>query len=112
MVKTTGLYPRVAGRHGTGPSGDSGRWGDADRDRRGDRAGDDPLGGVGPVAQALAVHDPAKVLLDLALTLALGGEHLCDIAVVASEPASTAWWPPIRRSRGPSTLWLPTRRPR
>ena len=35
----------------------------------------------------LAVHDPAKVLLDVALTLALGGEHLSDIAIVRSEPA-------------------------
>lgn len=34
-----------------------------------------------------AVHDPAKVLLDLAITIALGGEHLSDIAVVRSEPA-------------------------
>ncbi|PVU82274.1 hypothetical protein DDP54_03835 [Cellulomonas sp. WB94] len=34
-----------------------------------------------------AVHDPAKVLVDLAVTLALGGDTCSDIAVVRSEPA-------------------------
>ncbi len=33
-----------------------------------------------------AVHDPAKVLLDLAVTLALGGDCLADIAVLRAEP--------------------------
>ena len=34
----------------------------------------------------LAVHDPAKVLLDLAVTLALGGDCLADIAVLRGAP--------------------------
>jgi len=34
----------------------------------------------------LAVHDPAKVVTDLALTLALGGDCLADIAVLRAEP--------------------------
>ena len=34
----------------------------------------------------LAVHDPAKVILDLAVTLALGGDCLADIAVTRAEP--------------------------
>jgi len=34
-----------------------------------------------------ATHDPAKVLLDLALTLALGGDTCSDLAVVRAEPA-------------------------
>jgi hypothetical protein len=34
-----------------------------------------------------SVHDPAKVLIDLALTLAVGGDCLADIAVLRSEPA-------------------------
>ncbi len=42
---------------------------------------------LGRWRKPLAVHDPAKVLLDLAVTLALGGEHLSDIAVLRSEPA-------------------------
>ncbi len=33
-----------------------------------------------------AVHDPAKVLLDLAVTLALGGDCLADVAVPRAEP--------------------------
>jgi hypothetical protein len=34
-----------------------------------------------------AVHDPAKVLLDLALGLAVGGDCLADIALLRAEPA-------------------------
>ena len=34
-----------------------------------------------------AVHDPAKVLLDLAVTLALGGDACSDLAAVRAEPA-------------------------
>jgi len=34
-----------------------------------------------------AAHDPAKVLVDLALTLALGGDTCSDLAVVRAEPA-------------------------
>jgi hypothetical protein len=34
----------------------------------------------------LAVHDPGKVLLDLALTLAMGGDCLADIALLRAEP--------------------------
>jgi Transposase DDE domain group 1 len=50
--------------------------------------------GLGPAMSAalsgwrkpLAVHDPAKVILDLAVTLALGGDCLADIALLRSEP--------------------------
>ena len=34
----------------------------------------------------MAVHDPAKVLLDLAVALGLGGDCLADIAVLRAEP--------------------------
>ena len=34
-----------------------------------------------------ARHDPSKVLLDLAMTLALGGDTCSDLAVVRAEPA-------------------------
>jgi hypothetical protein len=34
-----------------------------------------------------ARHDPAKVLLDLAMTLALGGDTYSDLAGVRAEPA-------------------------
>jgi hypothetical protein len=33
-----------------------------------------------------AVHDPAKIVLDLAVTLALGGDCLADIALLRAEP--------------------------
>ena len=35
---------------------------------------------------ARAIHDPAKVLLDLAVTVALGGDCAADIAVLRSQP--------------------------
>jgi Transposase DDE domain group 1 len=34
----------------------------------------------------MAVHDPAKVLLDLAVALGLGGDCLADVAVLRAEP--------------------------
>lgn len=34
-----------------------------------------------------AVHDPGKVLLDMAIAVAVGGDCLADIAVVRAEPA-------------------------
>ena len=34
-----------------------------------------------------AVHDPGKVLLDLAPAVALGGDCLSDVAVLRAEPA-------------------------
>jgi hypothetical protein len=34
----------------------------------------------------LATHDPAKVLADLAVSLALGGDCLADVAVLRAEP--------------------------
>ena len=39
-----------------------------------------------PWRKPLAVHDPAKVVLDLAVTLALGGDCLADVAVLRAEP--------------------------
>lgn len=33
-----------------------------------------------------AIHDPAKIVTDLALTLALGGYCLADIAILRSQP--------------------------
>ena len=41
---------------------------------------------LGPWRLPNAVHDPAKVVLDLAVTLALGGDCLADIAVARAEP--------------------------
>jgi hypothetical protein len=41
---------------------------------------------LGPWRRPLAAHDPGKVLLDLAVTLVLGGDALADIALLRSEP--------------------------
>ena len=40
-----------------------------------------------PWMRPMAVHDPGKVLLDLAMSVAIGGDCLADIAQVRSEPA-------------------------
>jgi Transposase DDE domain group 1 len=40
-----------------------------------------------PWRPRFAVHDPAKVLLDLALGLAVGGDCLADIALLRAEPS-------------------------
>ncbi|WP_100501687.1 IS1380 family transposase [Geodermatophilus chilensis] len=41
---------------------------------------------LAPWRKSLAIHDPGKVVLDLALTLALGGDCLADIALLRAEP--------------------------
>ena len=41
---------------------------------------------LAPWRAPTAVHDPAKVLLDLAVTVAVGGDCLADIAVLRAEP--------------------------
>ena len=41
---------------------------------------------LGAWRKPTAVHDPAKVVLDLAVALALGGDCLADIAVLRAEP--------------------------
>ena len=38
------------------------------------------------MAQALAIDDPSKVLLDLAVALGLGGDCLTDVAVLRAQP--------------------------
>jgi hypothetical protein len=41
---------------------------------------------LAPWRSARAVHDPAKVLLDVATAVALGGDCLADVAVVRAQP--------------------------
>ena len=48
-----------------------------------------------PWMRPLAVHDPGKVLLDLAISVAIGGDCLADIAQVRSEPGLGAWPGPM-----------------
>ncbi|MEV0473825.1 transposase, partial [Streptomyces prunicolor] len=40
-----------------------------------------------PWRRPRAVHDPGKMLVDLALAVALGGDCLADVALLRSEPA-------------------------
>lgn len=51
------------------------------------RAGESAIGGAGAVAQTAAVHDPGKILLDVVLVAALGGECLADAGIRRAEPA-------------------------
>ena len=62
-----------------------------------------------------AVHDPGKIIMDLAVTLALGGDCLADVAVLRSSPelfGPVASDPPISRlvttlaESGPKALRL------
>jgi hypothetical protein len=41
---------------------------------------------LSPWRKPMAIHDPAKVITDLALALALGGDCLADIAVLREQP--------------------------
>lgn len=41
---------------------------------------------LGPWRRPLAVHDPGKIVLDLALAVALGGDAACDVAVLRAQP--------------------------
>ncbi|GAA2842820.1 IS1380 family transposase [Kitasatospora paracochleata] len=41
---------------------------------------------LAPWRKARAVHDPGKILLDLALAVALGGDCLADVAMLRAEP--------------------------
>ncbi|MET8014828.1 IS1380 family transposase [Streptomyces sp. NPDC005271] len=42
---------------------------------------------LAPCRKPRAVHDPGKILLDLALAVALGGDCLADVAMLRCEPA-------------------------
>ncbi len=42
---------------------------------------------LAPWRKPTAVHDPAKVLLDLAVATALGGDCLADIALLREQPS-------------------------
>jgi Transposase DDE domain group 1 len=41
---------------------------------------------LGPWRRPLAMHDPGKILLDLAVAVALGGDAACDVAVLRAQP--------------------------
>ncbi len=41
---------------------------------------------LGPWRRPLAIHDPGKVVVDLAVAVALGGDGACDVAVLRAAP--------------------------
>jgi hypothetical protein len=87
MVKRIGLYPRVqADTFGAGVVSQSGGVALIETVRAAglDRA----LGGaLARWRKPMAMHDPGKVITDLAVALALGGDCLADIALLRAEPA-------------------------
>ena len=87
MKKTTGSYPRLAvDAKGGSAVGQAGGVLLTSTIRA---AGLDAglSAALAPWRPANATNDPAKVVLDLALTLALGGDTCSDLAVVRAEPA-------------------------
>ena len=52
-----------------------------------------------------AVHDPGKIIGDLAMTLALGGDCLADIAVLREQPELAGRSRPTRWCPGWSASW-------
>jgi hypothetical protein len=73
-VNSSGLYPRVASIRPPRPR--SGWWGSADPDGGGDGSGQGLSAALSRWRRRLAVHDPGKIIADLAL----GGDCLADLA--------------------------------
>jgi Transposase DDE domain group 1 len=86
-VKRRRLYPRVrVDAHGSSAVSQAGGVLLVETIRAGEL--DEGLSrALAPWRKVGAVHDPAKVLLDLAVAVALGGDCLADAAVVRAEPA-------------------------
>ncbi len=86
MRNTTGFYPRVridgAGKGVVSHAGGS-LLTEAVRISGLDRV---LAAGLAPWRKPRAIHDPAKVVTDLAITLALGGDCLADIGLLRAEP--------------------------
>lgn len=85
-MKTTGSYPRL--QIDTADVAAVGHAGGVmlTETARASGLGQSLSAALAPWRKPLAVHDPGKVLLDLAITLALGGDALCDLATVRAEP--------------------------
>lgn len=55
---------------------------------------------LGPWRRPWAIHDPGKVVLDLAVAVALGGDCAADIGVLRAQPGAfglVAWDPKVSR---------------
>ena len=85
-MKITGLYPRV--RVDTSATAVVGQAGGVLLTRTVTATGLDRhlSAALARWRKPLAVHDPGKIITDLALSLALGGDCLADLAVLRAEP--------------------------
>lgn len=85
-MKTTGVYPRLHVDSADVPA--IGHAGGVLLTETARATGLDRVLSValGAWRKPLAVHDPGKVILDLGITLALGGDALSDLATLRAEP--------------------------
>ena len=85
MVNGTGLYPQAGVEAGevpaVGPAGARLLTGTV----RATGLDTALSGALAPWRRPLAVHDPGKIVVDLALCAALGGDHLSDLALLRSQ---------------------------
>lgn len=85
-MKSTGLYPCVrVDAAGSGVVSQAGGLLITETIRASGLAAE-LSGALAPWRKPLARHDPAKIVTDLAVALALGGDCLADIAVLRGEP--------------------------
>ena len=86
MKKTTGFYPRV--KVDTSVSGAVGQAGGVllTETVAATGLGRELSVALAPWRRPLSVHDRAKVITDLAVTLALGGDCLADVGLLRAEP--------------------------
>jgi len=87
VKKTIGLYPRL--RVDTSGSAAVAQAGGVLLTETARASGVDRAlsAALAPWRKPLAVHDPAKVVLDVAVALALGGDCLADVALLRAESA-------------------------
>ena len=86
MMKAAGSDPHVKG--GTSAPGAVGQAGGVllTETVTATALGRELSAGLAPWRKPLAVHDPVKVPADLAVTLAPGGDHRADVALLRGEP--------------------------
>ena len=99
-MKITGLYPRV--RVDTSQTSAVGQAGGVLLTRTVTATGLDRFlsSALAGWRKPLAIHDPGKIITDLALSLALGGDCLADLGLLRAEPGvygRVASDPPVNR---------------
>jgi Transposase DDE domain group 1 len=109
-VKRIGLYPRVqADTRGAGVVSQAGGVALIETVRASGL--DQGLAvALGRWRKPMAIHDPAKVITDLAVALALGGDCLADIALLRADPAVFGLVASDPTCRARLTRWLRMRR--